>query len=249
MLGDFSKQADAYAKARPDYPVAMLDRIIERLEISAGDCVVDMAAGTGLLTGQLIERGLDVVAVEPNESMRKIGEKMVSGARWIHGTFEQVDLEDDSVKWMAIGQALHWANLDKALPELARVLCEGGCFTAMWNEREHGANDVVDWTHKAVHRAASGYRQKYDKQEGYLAEIIRSGLFQLSHKDVAWHVVRMDRERYLNLWRSHNHLRVEAGEENYAKFMNELEVYLEDRQVEMVDVPYVCRSWSYMVKK
>ncbi len=63
-LGDFTEQAEAYGQARPSYPDDLLDALMEHVGVSAGDSVVDLGAGTGLLTEQLAARGFRVIAVE-----------------------------------------------------------------------------------------------------------------------------------------------------------------------------------------
>ena len=61
----FEQGADVYAAVRPSYPA---DAVSWLLPPDARQ-VLDLAAGTGKLTALLAGRGLDVVAVEPSESM------------------------------------------------------------------------------------------------------------------------------------------------------------------------------------
>lgn len=48
--GDFSPQAEAYARARPGYPRQIVERLLDLAGIEPGDPVVDVGAGTGIFT-------------------------------------------------------------------------------------------------------------------------------------------------------------------------------------------------------
>jgi hypothetical protein len=54
----------------------------------------------------------------------------------------------------------------------------------------------------------------------------------------------MSRERYLNLWHSHNHLNTMAGPERFQQFYRELLDYLQQQRIDQIDVRYTCRAWS-----
>src|SRR5690242_15455013 len=113
--GDFTHQASAYGRARPSYPVSLLDRLMARAGVRPGDRVADIGAGTGLFTQLLAERGLTVTAVEPNQAMRAEAPAM-PGVTWIDGTFEQTNLPAASQAWVSAAQAYHWAKPEQALP-------------------------------------------------------------------------------------------------------------------------------------
>jgi SAM-dependent methyltransferase len=57
------------------------------------------------------------------------------------GTAEVIPLPDASVHAVFAGQALHWFDLDRALPEIGRVLLPGGFLVAVWNVYD----DSVPW--------------------------------------------------------------------------------------------------------
>jgi SAM-dependent methyltransferase len=130
----FGSQAQAYAYGRPSYP-------LEAVRWSLPDgahTVLDLAAGTGKLTQRLLELGLDVVAVEPLEQMRAF---IPSEARALAGTAEAIPLPDESVDAVLVGQAYHWFDAARALPEIARVLRPGGTVGLLWNMDD----DRVPW--------------------------------------------------------------------------------------------------------
>lgn len=138
----FGAIAPAYAELRAGYPddavrwaLAPLGRDI------AGLRVVDLGAGTGILTAQLIRLGADVTAVEPDEAMRAELRRRLPSARLVTGSAEDMPLPGGSADAVLCGQAMHWFDLDRALPEIARVLVPGGVLAGLWNNDD----DRVEW--------------------------------------------------------------------------------------------------------
>lgn len=122
----FGAAADVYALARPTYPREALQFV---LPPGAGR-VLDLGAGTGKVTSVLLDLGLEVVAVEPDDAMRA---HVDTRAEPLAGTAEQVPLPDGSVDVVVAGQAWHWFDTARALAEVRRVLRPGGTLGLLWN--------------------------------------------------------------------------------------------------------------------
>jgi ubiquinone/menaquinone biosynthesis C-methylase UbiE len=129
----FETVAEQYERARPEYADEAVDWLVERLGLRPGDRVLDLGAGTGKLTRQLVRRGLAVVAVEPGDEMRGVLQRVVPEAEALAGTAEAIPLPDASVCAVTAGQAFHWFEREPALAEIARVLHPGGGFSFLWN--------------------------------------------------------------------------------------------------------------------
>uniref|UniRef100_UPI0031D9C8FE class I SAM-dependent methyltransferase n=1 Tax=Saccharothrix mutabilis TaxID=33921 RepID=UPI0031D9C8FE len=128
----FGPQASAYAQHRPDYPAAAIRWSLEPLGPGPHD-VLDLAAGTGKLTGGIVAEGHHVTAVEPDEAMLSELVRHCGGVRALPGSAERIPVPDATMDAVLVGQAFHWFDPDKALPEIARVLRPGGVLAAMWN--------------------------------------------------------------------------------------------------------------------
>jgi SAM-dependent methyltransferase len=135
----FGAVAAAYADHRPSYADAAIRWCLE----PAGPAprVVDLGAGTGILTGALARLGADVTAIEPDPEMLAELRRRRPGVRAAAGYAEQIPLPDASVDAVLAGQAMHWFDLDRALPEIARVLVPGGVLAGLWNVDD----DRVGW--------------------------------------------------------------------------------------------------------
>lgn len=138
----FGAVAAAYAEHRPDYPADAVRWCVAPLgrEV-AGLRVLDLGAGTGKLTALLAGLGADVTAVEPDEAMLAELRVRVPSARALPGPAEAIPLPDGSVDAVLCGQSLHWFDLSRAVPEITRVLTDGGVLAAMWNSDD----DRVPW--------------------------------------------------------------------------------------------------------
>lgn len=122
----FGAAADAYALARPTYPVEAVQFCLP----SDARRVLDLGAGTGKLTSVLLDLGLDVVAVEPDDAMRAHVDRR---ANVLAGSAEDVPVEDGSVDAVLVGQAWHWFSPQAAIASVTRVLRPGGTLGLLWN--------------------------------------------------------------------------------------------------------------------
>jgi ubiquinone/menaquinone biosynthesis C-methylase UbiE len=129
----FDSVAEAYERARPGWPAAAIDALVDRLGLDERSTVLDLAAGTGKLTRELVPRFATVIAVEPLDGMRAVLERVVPGARALAGTAEAIPLEDASVDAVVAGEAFHWFDPEPAVAEMARVLRPGGGVAALYN--------------------------------------------------------------------------------------------------------------------
>ena len=128
----FDRAVEEYERGRPGYADAALDA----LGLPADSVVLDLAAGTGKLTRQLVPRFARVLAVEPLDGMRAQLERVVPGAEALVGTAESIPLDDDSVDVVFVAEAFHWFGTTAALVEIARVLRPGGTLAVLFNERD-----------------------------------------------------------------------------------------------------------------
>jgi SAM-dependent methyltransferase len=137
----FGRRASDYAAHRPDYPVAAVRWALEPVSTGGPLRVLDLAAGTGKLTGVLCAEGHEVTAVEPDEAMLSELVRLNRGVRALPGTAERIPLPDGTMDAVVVGQAFHWFDPEPAMAEIARVLRPGGVVAALWN----GDDDQVDW--------------------------------------------------------------------------------------------------------
>lgn len=122
----FGNAASDYASGRPHYPRDALQWCLPQ----AAQTVLDLGAGTGILTSDLLDLGLDVISVEPLAEMRAL---VPTTARAVAGTAEAIPLPDASVDAVFVGQAWHWFDVPRALAETHRVLRQGGSLGLLWN--------------------------------------------------------------------------------------------------------------------
>ena len=150
----FGAAATAYAKHRPDYAEAAVRWALEPVWDAPPVRVVDVGAGTGKLTATLVRLGADVTAVEPDPQMLAELQRAIPEVRSVPGSAEAMPVPDASVNAVLAGQAMHWFDMDRAMPEIARVLRPGGVLAGLWNVDDDRVGWVADLAEMSKRKAS-----------------------------------------------------------------------------------------------
>jgi SAM-dependent methyltransferase len=123
-FGGAAANYDAY---RPRYP----DRLIDDVLAPNAHRVLEGGAGTGIASIQLIERGADLLAVEPDARMAAVAQ--AKGVPVELSTFEDWDPAGRRFDLVVFAASFHWVDPAVALPKIRAILDDGGKLALIWN--------------------------------------------------------------------------------------------------------------------
>jgi len=127
--------AEHYDAHRPGYPPEAVAFIREADGVGENSTVVNLGAGSGLMTRLLSPVGR-LIAVEPLPEMRQVFRVQVPQAEVLAGSAEAIPLPSVVVDAVVVAQAFHWFANRKALSEIARVLKTEGTLLLVWNVKD-----------------------------------------------------------------------------------------------------------------
>lgn len=131
----FGDRAEAYVVGRPSYPAAAIDAVLDGLGAPAEILAVDLGAGTGISARLLADRGVNVLALEPNAAMRDAAAEHPR-VTWTATSAEATGLEEAAADLVVAFQAFHWFERPAVFDEIVRILRPGGRAAAVYNERD-----------------------------------------------------------------------------------------------------------------
>ena len=255
--GDYTQLAAAYARHRAGYaptmPAALFGLTRDALDATRPPVLVDVGAGTGIWTRSLAELGCRTIAIEPNDAMRALGEGHAANAaheiEWRVGSAENTGLAQESAELVTMASAFHWTDVPRAIEEFARVLRPGGVFAALWNTRILEGQPLLEEIEAELRRLVPELEPRASGGSAFCAglreRLLDHDVFDRVTYLESRHVERMTPERYLGLWHSVNDVRVQAGEERFARFLAFVERRLAGRA--SIDCPYRTRAWAARV--
>lgn len=134
----FSSRVADYDKYRPSYPLDLINKLLELSNLNQRSVIADIGSGTGIFSELLVNQGVKVIGIEPNDAMRhsaenKLGHKVNFTS--LNATAESTCLKDSSVDVITAEQSFHWFNKDKTIPEFKRILKPNGVLALVWNQR------------------------------------------------------------------------------------------------------------------
>jgi SAM-dependent methyltransferase len=123
----FGGAAHNYDTHRPRYP----DRLIDDVLAPDAHRILEAGAGTGIASMQMIERGADVLAVEPDTRMAAVAQ--AKGIPVELATFEDWEPAGRRFDRVVFAASFHWVDPAVALPKIRGILSDGGKLALIWN--------------------------------------------------------------------------------------------------------------------
>lgn len=168
-LNSFNANHKLYDKVRPDFDPRAVGFLLEKLQVTKGSKVLELAAGTGKFTKSIEDKGYDLVVVEPSTGMLESFHNNFGDIPAFQGSSYDLPVPDSSQDAVIAAQAFHWFADIKSLKEIARVLKPGGKLGLIWNfENNEAYGQAKNYWKNAAHEyitELSGDNPNYRKME------------------------------------------------------------------------------------
>ena len=230
----FGSVAADYDRYRPSPPPEALDWLIP----SDAEAVLDLAAGTGAVTRELIGRAARIIAVEPDERMRAVLTARCPQAEVLAGRGEDIPLPHASVDAVVISAAWHWLDPERAVPEIARVLRVGGTLGVIWNSRDARVPWVAEFNalrhdpHEADRTSGHGRRHEVRFPPG--TPFTPPETFTVNY------TLPMTKDKLFGLLGTYSGV-ITLDPERRAGFAGRVSAFLDRQPWDQVDLPMICR--------
>jgi ubiquinone/menaquinone biosynthesis C-methylase UbiE len=148
----FKSTVPFYARYRLAYPARLVERVIELTGLRAGDPVLDLGTGPGLLAVPFAAAGMQVTAADPEPTMlAAAGEAArAAGVRltlWSGGSNELTP-GMGPYRLVTMGRSFHWMDRATTLAQLDGIVAPGGAIALFKDEHpktvENRWRDVLE---------------------------------------------------------------------------------------------------------
>ena len=200
----FGEVAEQYDRARPSYPDALFDTVLDYGALAPGDAALEIGAGTGKATRGFATRGLVVHALEPSAGMASVLRESGIDAEQV--TFEEWVPVPAGFRLVFAAQAWHWVHGADRYDKAAIAVDPGGTLALFWNKPREwtgdlgAANDAAYDEHAPALTSSVG-RWELDRT---LDEIAASGAFRGASKRVITWTQSYTTSEWLTLLGTHS---------------------------------------------
>jgi SAM-dependent methyltransferase len=196
----FGEDAPLYDRARPGYPPAVFDHIVEFAGVAPPARVLEVGAGTGKATVPLAARGFAVVALEPSEEMAAVARQRCAGAGAHDVEIAVTSLEDWALEPAGFSvvyaaTAWHWVTPEGRLARAHRALRDRGTLALFWNcpgwpdtPLRRAIDEVYERVAPELTNRMPGYSTHEVKRRACVVELEESDRFgPVEQVRVPWH--------------------------------------------------------------
>jgi SAM-dependent methyltransferase len=129
LRATFDEDAELYDRARPAYPDALFDDLVQLGGIRPPAQLLEVGCGTGQATRSLARRGYEITCIELGESLAEVARQRLARYRQVRvitGSFEACDPGDSSFDLVLAATSWHWLDRERRYVRAAAILRPGG---------------------------------------------------------------------------------------------------------------------------
>ncbi len=204
----------------------------------------------------LLQRGCNVVAVEPNDAMRELGIKATSrnqtdssqfradsSIEWVRATGIDSTLKSGEYDWVTFGSSFNVMDRNEALKEAHRILKPQSYFSCMWNHRD--LNDPIqEMAEEVILELVPNYTRGIRRQDQRPILEENKELFDNIIYIESDFYFYQNIENYINAWKSVKNpywdLETKEGVELFEKIAYQIRHKLPTH----FGIKYTTRCWS-----
>ncbi|MGZ4386383.1 MAG: class I SAM-dependent methyltransferase [Gaiellaceae bacterium] len=179
----FEEVPELYERARPEYPEALFDDLVELAELGPGDRIVEIGPGTGKATLPLARRGLEILGIELGARLAEVTRRKLAGfpgVQILNADFEAWSrTAGNSFAAVVAFASFHWIDPERRYEMAARVLRPRGTIAIVQSRhvlRENGDSfwHEIQEDYDALLPGEARRRPPHPNEVGDLAEEIEA---------------------------------------------------------------------------
>ncbi len=131
----FDVYANNYHSVRPGYPALLFEDIRDQCGIDNNSRLLEIGAGSGIATVELVKLGCHVVAIEPGAHLAAITREQTREFKNVEvheGIFENFQTAD-KFDVISAFTAFHWLNEEDKFQQVSDLLNPSGSLVLVWN--------------------------------------------------------------------------------------------------------------------
>lgn len=132
----FDHAAEYYDRFRPGYPQQIMEALVQKAGLSSNSKMLEIGAGSGKATEQLLDYGFPIHCVEPGENLVQNGKlkfRFYPQISYECARFENLTTQDNQFDVIFSAQAFHWIPQPIGYQKCAEFLNENGSLALLWN--------------------------------------------------------------------------------------------------------------------
>lgn len=199
----FGHAAEEFQRYRPGYTSELFDHIFAQVSAARRERAMDIGAGTGIVTGVLIEHFREVIAVEPDPGMAGKIAALHPRAELRVVSAEDCEQPADSVDLATIANALHWMEAERVIAQVVRWLRAEGIL-AVFDLPLPKAGAEIDAVTKEEFRGPwKQYRDpRLNRADTYREQLRAAPGLRILEESKIPHFVSMTAGEYAGFWSS-----------------------------------------------
>ena len=243
----YSPAAAIYARVRPGYPAAWIERLGAIAGFSASSRLLELGCGPALATLPFARLGCQLTALEPNPDFFALAEQACAAypqVRVQNFAFETWPLEPQRFDGVLAATSWHWIPAAVSYPKAAAALKPRGRLLLLWNKQLQPAAPL----YQALQPAYDRYAPHLFRYESPAAQVeviqdlgqvvLNSGYFDGLQTGHEWRDVTYSVEDYLALLTTYSpYLVLEPGVR--TALLAELRLILQAQAGDRLDLTYL----------